>query len=61
MALGIAEALNTTIFGLAIAIPTLIVYTFLTRRVERLAVEMESLVASLQTKCYGDDPTRTAA
>ena len=52
VALGIAEALNTTIFGLAIAIPTLIVYTYLARRVEAIAVEMESLMASLLTKCY---------
>ena len=56
VALGIAEALNTTIFGLAIAIPTLIVYTFLTRRVERLAVEMESMMAGLLTKCYVEEP-----
>ena len=52
VALGIAEALNTTIFGLAIAIPTLVVYTFFNRRVERLAVEMEGLLASLLTKCF---------
>ena len=52
VALGIAEALNTTIFGLAIAIPTLVVYTFFNRRVERLAVEMESLLSSLISKCF---------
>ena len=56
VAIGIAEALNTTIFGLAIAIPTLIVYTFLTRRVERLAIEMEGLVSGLLTKCYVEEP-----
>ena len=55
VAVGIAEALNTTIFGLAIAIPTLIVYTFLTRRVERLAMEMEFLAASLLSKCYVEE------
>ena len=54
VALGIAEALNTTIFGLAIAIPTLVVYTFFNRRVERLAVEMESLLSSLISKCFPD-------
>ena len=54
VALGIAEALNTTIFGLAIAIPTLVVYTFFNRRVERLAVEMESLLAGLISKCFPD-------
>ncbi len=52
VALGIAEALNTTIFGLAIAIPTLVVYTFFTRRVEGLAVEMEGLLSSLISKCF---------
>ena len=52
VALGIAEALNTTIFGLAIAIPTLVIYTFLARRVQAMAVEMESLMASLLSKCY---------
>ena len=52
VAIGIAEALNTTIFGLAIAIPTLVIYTFLARRVQAMAVEMESLMASLLSKCY---------
>ena len=52
MALGIAEALDTTIFGLAIAIPTLIAYTYFAKRVEVMAVEMESLMADLLSKCY---------
>ncbi len=52
VALGIAEALNTTIFGLAIAIPTLIVYTYLSRKVGNFAVEMETLVSGLLSKCY---------
>ena len=52
VALGIAEALNTTIFGLAIAIPTLIFYTYFAKQVEAMAVEMESLMADLLSKCY---------
>ena len=52
VAIGIAEALNTTIFGLAIAIPTLIFYTYFAKRVEAMAVEMESLMADLLSKCY---------
>ncbi len=60
VALGIAEALNTTIFGLAIAIPTLIAYTYFTKRVEVMAVEMESLMAELLSKCYYQRPTRPA-
>jgi biopolymer transport protein ExbB len=56
VALGIAEALNTTIFGLAIAIPTLVVYTYLSRKVGSLAMEMETLVAELLAKCYVAEP-----
>ena len=52
VAIGIAEALDTTIFGLAIAIPTLIFYTYFAKRVEGMAVEMESLMADLLSKCY---------
>jgi biopolymer transport protein ExbB len=58
VALGIAEALNTTIFGLAIAIPTLVAYTYFARKVEGMAVEMESLMADLLSKCYFRKPGR---
>ena len=60
VALGIAEALNTTIFGLTIAIPTLICYTYFVKHVEGMAIEMESLMADLLSKCYyhrADRPT----
>jgi biopolymer transport protein ExbB len=60
VALGIAEALNTTIFGLAIAIPTLIAYTYFARKVEGMAVEMESLMADLLSKCYYRKSARPA-
>ncbi len=52
VALGIAEALNTTIFGLTVAIPALVAFTFLQRRVESLAAEMESIITELLSKCY---------
>lgn len=52
IAAGIAEALNTTIVGLAIAIPTLCVLTYFNKRVEALSVELEELLAELLTKCY---------
>lgn len=58
VAVGIAEALNTTIFGLAIAIPTLIAYTYFAKRVEAMAVEMESLMADLLSKCYHQRASR---
>jgi biopolymer transport protein ExbB len=52
VALGIAEALNTTIFGLVVAIPALIAFTYFQRRVESLATEMEAIVGELLSKCY---------
>jgi len=52
IAKGISEALSTTIVGLAIAIPSLIAYSYFTKKVETMAAEMESLIADLLTKCY---------
>lgn len=52
VARGIAEALNTTIVGLAVAAPSLIAYNYFQRRIEVMSVEMESLVADLIAKCY---------
>lgn len=43
LAAGIAMALLTTAFGLAIAIPSLIMYMFLSGRVEGLVMEMDEL------------------
>jgi biopolymer transport protein ExbB len=52
IALGIAEALNATVFGLSIAVPTLIGFTYFSRKVEVMSVEMETLVLELINKCY---------
>ena len=52
IAKGISEALNTTIAGLAIAIPSLIAYSYFAKKVETLSVEMESIVGELLAKCY---------
>jgi biopolymer transport protein ExbB len=54
IARGIAEALNTTIAGLAIAIPSLIAYSYFSKKVETMAAEMESAVAELLSKCYSE-------
>src|SRR6266511_5483525 len=40
IALGIAEALNATVFGLSIAVPTLVGFTYFSRKVEVMSVEM---------------------
>src|ERR1700730_15800442 len=51
-ALGIAEALNATVFGLSIAVPTLIAFSYFSKKVEVMSVEMETLVVELISKCY---------
>ena len=52
IALGIAEALNATVFGLSIAVPTLVGFTYFSRKVEVMSVEMETLVVELINKRY---------
>lgn len=52
IALGIAEALNATVFGLSIAVPTLVAFSYFSKRVEVMSVEMETLVVELISKCY---------
>jgi len=52
IASGISECLSTTIVGLAIAILALIAWSTFTRRVETLAIQMESLVTELVDKIH---------
>jgi biopolymer transport protein ExbB len=52
IAKGISEALSTTIVGLAVAIPSLISYSYFSKKVEIMSAEMESLIADLMAKCY---------
>ena len=52
IARGISEALNCTVFGLGIAVPSLIAFVYFSKKVEVLSVEMESLVTDLLAKCY---------
>jgi biopolymer transport protein ExbB len=52
VARGISEALNTTIVGLAVAVPSLIAHSYFTRRIEMMAVRMESTAADLLAKLY---------
>lgn len=58
IARGISEALNTTIAGLAVAAPSLIAHNYFQRKVEVMAIEMESIASDLLAKCYphGDQP-----
>src|SRR5438445_8891477 len=68
IALGIAEALNATVFGLSIAVPTMIGFSYFSRKVEVMSVEKETLVVELIKKCYfgrgpheGSPPLRMTA
>lgn len=47
---GISEALNCTIVGLGVAVPNLIAYNYFTRRVEVIAIDLESMTTDLMAK-----------
>lgn len=51
IARGIAEALVTTIFGLAIAVPCVIAHGYFTRRIEVLTARLELLLSHLTSVC----------
>ncbi len=52
LAKGISIALNTTLTGLLIAIPSLIVWSYFTKKVETLTIEMEALADTLLQRLY---------
>ncbi|HPA18040.1 MAG TPA: MotA/TolQ/ExbB proton channel family protein [Verrucomicrobiae bacterium] len=52
LARGISEALNTTVMGLVIAIPSLVFWSYYSRKIESVAAEMEALLGELIGKLY---------
>lgn len=52
LARGISEALNTTVAGLVIAIPSLVFWSYYSRKIESLAAEIEALMGELLSKLY---------
>ncbi len=56
IARGIAEALTTTIFGLAIAVPCVVAHGYFIRRIETLTARLESLLAGLSAVCEKSTP-----
>ncbi|MEM9446571.1 MAG: MotA/TolQ/ExbB proton channel family protein [Verrucomicrobiota bacterium] len=52
IARGISEALNTTVAGLVVAIPSLIAHSYYSRKIESMMMEMESLTMDLIAKFY---------
>ena len=53
---GIAIALNATLMGLLVAIPALIAWSYFSRKIETLAIEMESACSELVEHLYPRDP-----
>lgn len=49
---GIAIALNATLLGLLVAIPSLVAWSYFTRKIETLAIEMESACTELIDHLY---------
>ena len=49
---GIALALRTTLFGLLVAIPSLVAWSYYSKKVESLAVEMETLCDEFLQRPY---------
>ncbi len=54
MAKGISIALNTTLMGLIVAIPSLIAWSYYNKKVETLAVEMEAICEQFLRCQYRD-------
>jgi biopolymer transport protein ExbB len=54
LAKGISEAMNTTLTGLLIAIPSLIAWSYYNKKVETLAVEMETICDKFLRCAYRD-------
>jgi biopolymer transport protein ExbB len=52
-ATGISLALNATLMGLLIAIPTLVAWSYYSKKVENLTIEMETLCDELLRRHYG--------
>lgn len=56
IARGIAEALTTTIVGLAIAVPCVVAHGYFVRRIEMLTARLEALLANLSSACEKPNP-----
>jgi biopolymer transport protein ExbB len=57
IAAGIAEAMYCTVAGLCVAIPALIGYSLLSRHIEALTIDLETLCSELLGKIYTQSET----
>lgn len=55
MAAGVAEALSTTIAGLAVAVPAVVGHSYFNRKIETYASQLEVVVGNLVSTVSGDD------
>jgi biopolymer transport protein ExbB len=55
LAKGIALILNATLMGLLIAIPSLVFWSYYTKKIETIAVEMESLCDEFLRRQYREE------
>lgn len=61
LAKGIASALNKTLLGLMVAIPTLVAWSYFNKKVETLAVELEAQCDLFLRRNYLSPPAASAA
>ncbi|HCF94283.1 MAG TPA: hypothetical protein DEW46_04420 [Verrucomicrobia bacterium] len=61
LSMGIAQALLTTVAGLAVAIPSLIAHSLFTRKTENLETEIETIALDLLARHTLEQPTAHAA
>jgi biopolymer transport protein ExbB len=59
LATGIALILNATLMGLLIAIPSLIFWSYYSKKVETIAVEMETLCEEFIRRQYREEAVKT--
>jgi biopolymer transport protein ExbB len=58
---GIAQALNTTIAGLIVAIPSVFFHSYFARKIEHVAARMEVLIQNAVTTCFAASPVSSPA
>lgn len=51
LAQGVSQAIVTTVFGLAVAIPALVAHAFFRRRTARRVAQLESIAVELESVC----------
>jgi biopolymer transport protein ExbB len=58
LAQGISLILRATLFGLLIAIPALVFWSYYTKKVETIAVEMETICSEFIRRQYREEPVQ---